>query len=278
LVKWRATAERALGRAAPRPDFTFRLDNDGLGNQLFRIAGTYAVARRHDVQPRFRDTWPYRNVFAMPPEWFASSWVTARCRSPLPFATLIPEAQRGYLQDVRLWADQVDAIRSHFQPCPAASAAANALEPELTAIPHRTAVHVRRGFLTEPGPHQVLPLSYYEQALSEIREDAPNTVPVVFSDDPSWCREHLPFDDAVYVDGNPNWADLILMAECDRHVAANSTFSWWSAFISGDPRPIVAWITNTLPETFRQIHFPEWREIVVEPSTEEGDSRGTLHP
>ena len=266
MSNWRAIAARALRGLAGRPEFTFPLGWKGrLGNQLFQMAGTYALARQEGVGVRFRRDWPYRPFFDLPEEWFAPRAITARCGTALDLATLIPIEHRVYLQDVRLWDGLVEDVRSLFQPGIRARRQAAGLRPDLAAIPHRTAVHVRRGFAVEYGAHQTLPMAYYEQALDEIRSEHPGTVPVVFSDDPPWCRKHLPIEGAVIVEGSPDWADLILMADCECHITANSTFSWWAAFLSGDDRPIVPWLTGVLPETFRRVNFSHWREIELAP-------------
>ena len=74
-------------------------------------------------------------------------------------------------------------------------------------------------------------------ALTELarRTDRIDAV-YVFSDDPAWCREHLDLaHPTTVVEGNPAHEDLRLKSLCRHHVIANSTFSWWGAWL--DPRP-----------------------------------------
>jgi hypothetical protein len=62
---------------------------------------------------------------------------------------------------------------------------------------------------------------------------------VVFSDDIAWCRENLRWAKPVaFVEGNTDYEDLFLMANCEHHIIANSSFSWWGAFLSADRNPI----------------------------------------
>jgi hypothetical protein len=128
-------------------------------------------------------------------------------------------------------------------------------------------VHVRRGdyALSRVRRSPVLPLEYYEEAAELVLSADPATQFVVFSDDIEWCRREFPLREAFYAEGNPDWLDLTLMTRCDHHICANSTFSWWGAFLSSDPSPIIPWLVGVLPEAFRRIHPPHWREIVVEP-------------
>ncbi len=139
---------------------------------------------------------------------------------------------------------------------------------DLLALPSKTAVHVRRGDYLRPGmppPLRPCPLSYFEEALRLVLAEDRDTHLLVFSDDIGWCRRNLRLSDAIYVEGNPDWLDLTLMTRCEHHVCANSTFSWWGAFLSEDPSPIFPWFKGTDSEIFQRIHPAHWRKLVVEP-------------
>ena len=108
--------------------------------------------------------------------------------------------------------------------------------------------HVRRGdYVTDPGANRrlgTLAPSYYERAVERIQAETGPAHIFLFSDEPQWCRDHL--DDLGYqttiVDvNNTSQAanDLRLMALCDHHVVANSTFSWWGAWLNTDSEKIV---------------------------------------
>lgn len=261
-----ATVVRLLPKLLPQPDLTVVLGSFGLGNQLFQIAGTYALASELGVGVALRKEWPYRPYFSVPSEWFAGRWAVHRCQESLDYATGIPVVSRVYLQDLALWGGREDEIRRLLRPSPRAFAEADATHADLLALPDKTAVHVRRGDFLQPRmPHEPCPASYYEAAADLVLAEAPDTRFVVFSDDIGWCRRELRLADPVFVEGNPNWLDLTLMTRCEHHICANSTFSWWGAFLSGDPSPIVPWLAGTIPEEFRRIHPPHWRELVLEP-------------
>ena len=257
------TGIRALRRVLPRSDLTAFISG-GLGNQLFQVAGTYALASDLGVKVVLRKEWPYRPYFSIPSDWFAGRLAVLRCTNSLEYATQIPPEQREYLQDLALWGGREDQIRGLFQPSPRALEAVEAKYADLLALPSTTAVHVRRGDYLHPDmPHVPAPLGYYEEAVARVLADDPRTRFLVFSDDIEWCRRELPVGDAIFISGNAAWFDLTLMTRCTHHVCANSTFSWWGAFLSSDRSPIVPWLVGTLPEEFRRIHPPEWRELVL---------------
>lgn len=98
-------------------------------------------------------------------------------------------------------------------------------------------LHIRRDdFLTNPN-HMVLPINYYESALKQFDGDIPV---LVFSDDPKWCFEQEIFSDDRFMiaEGNTDYVDLCLMTMCKYHIIANSSFSWWGAWLSNSDHVI----------------------------------------
>jgi hypothetical protein len=100
--------------------------------------------------------------------------------------------------------------------------------------PGWVSIHVRRGdYLSFPEHHPPLTMDYYREAMSRF----PGARFLVFSDDPGWCL--LNFRDAGYQveisTGRTAAEDMALMASCDHHIIANSSFSWWSAWLNRNP-------------------------------------------
>lgn len=98
-------------------------------------------------------------------------------------------------------------------------------------------LHVRRGDYTLAAEGNLaLPLAYYEAAITHFRQRLHNPVFFVFSDDIAFARANLPKDiQAVFVDHNDDSSaqeDLRLMAACHHHAIANSSFSWWGAWLN----------------------------------------------
>ncbi|QXE90921.1 alpha-1,2-fucosyltransferase [Geomonas subterranea] len=134
------------------------------------------------------------------------------------------------------------------------------------------ALHVRRSdYVTNPKTtlhHGVLPLEYYEEAMRRMAAMVPDPVFFIFSDDPQWARENItPPGPSVCIDGNDAWnghEDLWLMRNCKHFIIANSSFSWWGAWLSGnaDKRVIapLRWFAKPEIDT-RDIVPPQWMRI-----------------
>lgn len=101
-------------------------------------------------------------------------------------------------------------------------------------------LHVRRGDYVQINGHHLLPLEYYDKAFVKILEQTGINVKVfIFSDDLSWCKQNLGINDnLIYVD-QPEYLSFDLMRLCKHNIIANSTFSWWSAYLNDNPDKIV---------------------------------------
>lgn len=121
------------------------------------------------------------------------------------------------------------------------------------AMDDETAVslHVRRGDYLQRDMQ--LPVEYYRRSIDKIREFVDDPQFYLFSDDHEWAKEKLQDVESItFVDHNgpeAAVADLQLMSSCDHHVIANSTFSWWGAWLNDDPEKTVfapvVWHSNT---------------------------------
>lgn len=90
-------------------------------------------------------------------------------------------------------------------------------------------LHVRRGnYLNYPDIHPTQKMDYYNAAISILPKDL-NIL--VFSDDMSWCRENFIGDRFVFID-EIDYISLYVMSKMKHHIIANSSFSWWSAWMS----------------------------------------------
>lgn len=103
-------------------------------------------------------------------------------------------------------------------------------------------LHVRRGdYLNNPSLHPACSVEYYKNGLSIIGSNLPV---VIFSDDIDWCKNNIPAD--YYSESNNANKDLFLMANATHNIIANSSFSWWGAWLNQNPDKIVvapgAWV------------------------------------
>ncbi|MBL8992577.1 MAG: alpha-1,2-fucosyltransferase [Spirochaetia bacterium] len=104
-------------------------------------------------------------------------------------------------------------------------------------------IHIRRADYVDDSNaarvHGVCDMSYYKRAVKWIEERVHQPRFYIFSDDPLWVRQNFDLcSDPVVVghnDGVQAFEDLRLMASCRHHIIANSTFSWWGAWLSNQP-------------------------------------------
>jgi Glycosyl transferase family 11 len=105
-------------------------------------------------------------------------------------------------------------------------------------------IHIRRGDCKIPATHRTeLPFTYYENAIATVRQRLGDATFFVFSDDVAFVREYLPRNlRAIYVDHNDDYTaheDMRLMSSCRHHIIANSTFSWWGAWLNNSRHKLV---------------------------------------
>lgn len=149
---------------------------------------------------------------------------------------------RGHFIDPRFFAGNEARIRTDLSLLDTDFRPRTRLSPRLDEIGNcvSVSVHVRRGDLLEPAHRwQLLPLieQYYERAFEQIAAQFTDTKFFVFSDDPEWCMQSfhaLPYRFVYVSDGRSDdpVEDFYLMSRCTHHVIANSTFSWWAAWLS----------------------------------------------
>lgn len=166
----------------------------------------------------------------------------------------------GYWQTENYFSDFADAIRADFTVRHAPSEA-NRRWLEQIAGTHSVSLHIRRGdYVSNPSAaavHGICDLAYYERAVAHIRV-ATGIDPVlyVFSDDLDWVAANLKLPYPMHLvrdnDAATNYEDLRLMTACRHHVIANSSFSWWGAWLDGRPDSITVaparWFASGTPD------------------------------
>ncbi len=118
------------------------------------------------------------------------------------------------------------------------------IQQRIQASQQSVSLHIRRGDYTTLANvgqyHGVLPISYYTRAFDQLRSFIGNHTDVfVFTDDPQWAKANLKIEDVemIFVEGNGgsnSWKDMFLMSLCKHHIIANSSFSWWGAWLARD--------------------------------------------
>jgi hypothetical protein len=152
----------------------------------------------------------------------------------------------GYWQSEKYFADVADVVRAEFTvktPATPENAATQSLIESCNSV----CIHVRRGDYVANWrarqTHGVCSVDYYRLAVSEMVSRLGDAHFFVFSDDPRWTRDNISFPPrSTFVNHNGadrGHEDLRLMAKCRHHIIANSTFSWWGAWLGTAPGQIV---------------------------------------
>ena len=105
------------------------------------------------------------------------------------------------------------------------------------------AVHIRRGdYLKHKALGGICDLPYYKNAIEKIETLVSEPLYVIFSDDITWCKENIDVENAKFVDwnsGKQSFEDMHLMSLCKHNIIANSSFSWWGAWLNSNPNKVV---------------------------------------
>ena len=103
------------------------------------------------------------------------------------------------------------------------------------SVENPIALHIRRGdYVKNSDNHPVCSMDYYKAALEHYFDSDRNVI--VFSDDPKWCNDQDLFsgDRFMISENEDNRIDLCLMSLCNDFIIANSTYSWWGAWLSSN--------------------------------------------
>ena len=145
----------------------------------------------------------------------------------------------GNWESDRYFADIADVIRREFTLRNPLGATARHWREKILVAECSVSMHVRHGdFVYDPfWVDCVLPTEYYRDCLNLLRQRHRNFMVFVFSDNLNWCKENLKFDvPTEFVEGcDADVEELYLMSLCKHNVIANSTFSWWGAWLNQNP-------------------------------------------
>lgn len=145
----------------------------------------------------------------------------------------------------------------------------------ISCIPNNqtpVSLNIRRGdFVTNPHAafNGVLGINYYQKAFTFLEKERgqKNIHLFVFSDDIAWAKENLTLPCPMHFVSNPDikdYEELILISKCKHNIIANSTFSWWGAWLNQNPDKIVIapyqWLKDKTAEDL-DVLPPEWVKI-----------------
>lgn len=225
-----------------------------LGNQLWQIAATIAVAKKYNEQYLF-PSWQYAPYFSLEGCFANHIPVSKIYNEPYFHYCEIPFIQNtdlsGYYQSYKYFENCSDYIKQIFE------------YKSPVATQSYTSIHVRRGdYVDKSEYHSNLSnTNYYEQAIGIMNSDKY----LVFSDDIGFCKTKFKGDKFVFVENGSPQTDIVLMSACENNIIANSSFSYWAAFLNKNPnKKVIApqtWFGPKLQHNIKDLLIPDWIQI-----------------
>lgn len=247
----------------------------GMGNQMFQYSCGFAVAQRLKVPHKyyfesFEGNTPRSfelGCFTISSEKATTAEIT-KVRDVTPFTLLrnsthiYKEPHFEYDKNIMTVSDQTE-LQGYWQSDKYFSPYENELKKQFLFSKPLTrrnkellekyakntlvSLHVRRGdYVSNAAAHQfhgLTTLDFYKTAVSVLLKKFKNVVFLIFSDDPQWVQDNLQdTGKCIFVtwnQGAQSYNDLHLMSKCHHHILANSSFSWWGAWLSNHSPHIV---------------------------------------
>lgn len=239
--------------------------------EQFVIPEEMAAIRRPDRDRLLRYSQRLSRMFRLP-----FGWRTIQENHVRPFDPRLSKVfgnvyMKGYWQSEKYFADIRDIIRREFT-VKSEPHAQNSAFAQMIGEVNSVSIHVRRGdYITNPQTnrfHGVSNLNYYQTSVAYLAARVGQPHFFVFSDDPDWCQANLqiPYPTTfVTNDGatKPH-EDLRLMSLCKHNIVANSSFSWWGAWLNPNPEKIVCaprrWFNDPNVDT-RDLLPSDWNQL-----------------
>ncbi len=243
-----------------------------LGNQLFQIASTIGIANENKDEFLF-PLWEYSKYFSNPipqtniielekkdfhkiQEAFFSYYHIITNRRSVDL--------NGYFQSEKYFENCKDIIKSHF-------VLKDRFLKEIIYLDQiknkeTCSIHVRRGdYVNLKNIYTELLLeNYYNEAISLFHKDITF---LIFSDDIQWCKENIKGKNIIFVEGQKDIYDLILMSKCTHNIIANSSFSWWGAWLNENiDKKIIApesWFASGNNMPIKDLIPEKWTKIKI---------------
>ena len=223
--------------------------NGRLGNQLFQITSTLGLAKHFGHSEVAFSPWPYSeffeceglnfdanlfwnnslSIYERPVDWFSCLFEHLSFLKGSSNSVQIDCL--GLYQCHEYFSFCESEIRDHvFRFKDGFKALVN---QKLPIAPETCAIHVRRtDYLNRPETFYALPLHYYVLAMNKIIKEIGCKKFMIFSDDIDWCRQQEIFSECQFSEGLSDIEDLCAMSECEYHIIANSSFSWWGSYLA----------------------------------------------
>jgi hypothetical protein len=140
------------------------------------------------------------------------------------------------------------------------------VENNLIPNSNSVSIHIRRGDYVDDkktkSAHLTFGMEYYNEAIKIIKEKIENPVFYVFSDDIEWVKENFKIDSPTVFVSKPeikDFEELMIMSKCKHNIIANSSFSFWGAWLNQNPNKIVI-----APKKWNNIYQKEYKYLLPE--------------
>lgn len=260
------------------------LGNKGrLGNQMFQYAALKGIARHHGYEFCI----PFVGMFGTNDERVKASDVNLydfpnivdniiqdtnyqtreessfRFDSDLFYGCKDNTNLSGYFQTEKYFKHIEDEIRNDFTFNKFVDKMTESYLQGLYGDSELISLHIRRSDYVTDSNFHVLDLNYYQNALEILNSNLPV---IVLSDDPEWCEKQFFFKDERFKisKSNNTLVDLCLMSKCHYHIIANSSYSWWGAWLAKSEKVIAPkkWFSGSLSNwDTKDLYCPEWTSI-----------------
>ncbi|MBB5635646.1 hypothetical protein HDE68_001534 [Pedobacter cryoconitis] len=148
----------------------------------------------------------------------------------------------GFWQNEGYFIDIADEIRKDFK-FKSLTDEKNIKALEEIKQTNSVGVHIRRGdYVNHPTFGGVCEKEYYQEAIQLIKTKTDSTKFFIFSNDIDWCTENLDITNSEFISwnaGTHSYIDMQLMSACKHNIIANSSFSWWAAWLNENPDKII---------------------------------------
>lgn len=242
-----------------------RLGGWGLGNSLFQIATTVAISKDSNTSYGFPNNCNFKRVYFGQNSKFESElpwvdfdlfknsrrWGTGDIKYVEPPKFNENVVVDGFFQSEKYFKKYRSDIKKIFQ--------IKSLYKEYLLNKYKSIIndescvlHVRRGDYLTARELIVLDTEYYKRAVNSLGD---NYTYVIFSDDIHWCKSNFDFiKKKIFIEEGDNLLELYLMSFFKNHIIANSTFSWWGAWLSESSN---VYMPNPMNNWFSELYYRE---------------------
>jgi hypothetical protein len=235
----------------------------GLCNMMSQIAGTLAIAKKHNTDTSFLNVeqqlhylnnetcfnptinycldYKELNIFKNIKNNISLPYTLPIYEYPFHYEkielTVTDAVLSGFFQSEKYFLGYENYIKHIFKPTDYITEYIQQQAPFIFQE-KITSIHVRRGdYVRLSDHHPVQTSEYYQQAIEITKKDTDKYL--IFSDDIEWCKHNFVGNKFIFAENNKDYIDMYLMSYCNNNITCNSTFSWWGAWLNNNPNKIV---------------------------------------